>query len=298
MADQAPNILDTWPRYIATCADSLGGPDAFLDSWYERYMSRWPSLRSLFLRDYAEQRESWRELGATWIYPAARDRFSAMAKAHACLLKIIPTLDARYRAMLRGRAAMRYVVCVDMGFAGWAGRHSGHRVVFIGLAQIARLGWHRTGTLTDLVAHELGHHAHQTLRRRARLAESVGGPIGQLYGEGFAQRVGHLLGGGRWHQASGDWHDWLGRCKQRLPELAARFLQTLSGATDVRQFFGDWLDIDGLSMTGYYLGYRLIRSLEQRGMSLSQVARLNASDLQARGTAFLCQEAGMPNHPG
>jgi len=89
----------------------------------------------------------------------------------------------------------------------------------------------------------------------------------------------------------------LSRCRRRQSELAARFLQALRDAADVRPFFGDWLEMDGLSMTGYFLGYEFVRSLEKTGMSLSQIARLNASDLQARATAFLYQVAGAPNRP-
>jgi hypothetical protein len=295
MVSQAPQILDTWTHFVATAGDCVESADGFLDSWYGRYMSRWPSLRALFLRDYEEQGESWRELGAKFIYPPVRHRMPAMARAHASLLEIIPEIDGRYRALLGGRSAMRYVICVDMGFAGWAGRYGGRRAVFLGLAQIARLGWHRAAALRDLLCHELGHHAHGTWRRRARLPDSVRGAVGRLYGEGFAQRLGHVLGDGRWHQASGD---WLRRCRQQMPQLAARFLAAAQSSGDVRPFFGDWLSVDGLSMTGYFMGHEMIRSLERSGMSLAQIARLEASQVETTAIAFLQSFAHQRNTAG
>ena len=113
-------IVDTWPRFASVIAGQLGSAEAFLDAWHDRYLSRWPALRRKCLEDYAAQGESWRELGAKWIYPVVRDQMPRMARARANLLVVIPEVDARYRAIVGHAPRMQYVISVDMGFAGWS----------------------------------------------------------------------------------------------------------------------------------------------------------------------------------
>ena len=280
-------ILDTWPCFEETVACQMHTVDEFLTAWHDRYLSKWPSLRRMCLQDYAQQGESWRELGAKWLYPVARDRQSDMGRARRNLLATIPKIDASYRAVLGSRAAVRYVILVDMGFAGWAARYRGGRAVLLGLTQIVRLGWHHSAALADLVAHELGHHAHQIWRGQSRLGERMEGPFARLYREGFAQRFGQVLGGKGWHQASGEWRGWLRRCRQVLPSLAREFLEAANKEGDVRRFFGDWLEVRGLSMTGYFMGHGLVVSLENDGMSLKEIARLSEEAVSERAEAYL-----------
>jgi hypothetical protein len=56
--------------------------------------------------------------------------------------------------------------------------------------------------------------------------------------------------------------------------LARKFLATVRTHGDIRPFFGDWFELDGLSMTGYFMGHELIAGLERRGMSLRNIAQL------------------------
>lgn len=267
-------ITDTWPWYVGTVLPHLETADSFLDAWHDRYMSRWLAIRRMCLRDYEKQGESWRELGAKWTYPVVQSAHREMARGHAALLNALPDLDASYQVLTGGHSRIRYVILVDIGFAGWATSYRGRRAVLLGLAQIARLGWHRAACLRDLVGHELGHHSHQLWRHGKRGLKPVEGPFGQLYEEGFAQRLSRALGNRRWHQASGNWRGWLARCRRQLPRLARKFLATVRTHGDIRPFFGDWFELDGLSMTGYFMGHELIAGLERRGMSLRNIAQL------------------------
>lgn len=291
-------ILDTWPHFAATALKCLDSADAFLDAWHDQYLSRWPSLRRKCLDDYAQQGEDWHELATKWIYPVVRTQARRMAATRAKLLSVIPEFDARYRRLVERAPRMRYVVMVDIGSAGWATRYRGSRAVLLGLAQIARLGWHSRQSLRDLIAHELAHQAHSIWRRRARVKESPEGSVGRLYSEGFAQRMEHELAGASWHRHSQTWPGWLDECRRRAPALAARYLRAIRRGSDTRPFFGDWLAVDGLSATGVYLGHEFIRWLEASGMSLRDIAALPSEQVRQQAERFLKSTADSSLRPG
>ena len=286
-----PSILDTWPHYVKTMRGQLGSAEQFLDAWQHRYCCRWPALRRQCLQDYEDQGDSWRKCATRWLYPVVRRQAGRMAGARANLLEVIPQIDACYRALVQRAPRMRYVIMVDIGFAGWACDHGRCRTVLLGLAQIARLGWHYKRSLRDLTAHEVAHHVHGIWRLRARRNEPVPGALGELYSEGFAQRMGHLLGGEEWQQAARTWPNWLESCRRQRPRLAAKYLRAIRQDRTVRAFFGDWYQVEGLSMTGYNLGHAFMRWLEHSGMPLTHIAVLGAAELRERAEEFLSSAA-------
>jgi hypothetical protein len=284
-------ILDTWPRFAATALRCLDSAETFLDAWHDRYLSRWPSLRRKCLDDYAQQGEDWRALATKWIYPVVRTQARRMAQTRAKLLAVIPEVDARYRRLVKRAPRVRYVVMVDIGFAGWATDYRGSRAILLGLAQIARLGWHSRQSLRDLIAHELAHQVHGIWRRRARVKDSPQGAVDDLYSEGFAARMEHELAGASWHRHSQTWPGWLDECRRREPALAAQYLRAMRRGSDLRAFFGDWLALDGLSATGVYLGHEFIRWLEASGMSLREIAALPSAEVRRQAERFLKSRA-------
>ncbi|UCC68774.1 MAG: hypothetical protein JSV79_02240 [Armatimonadota bacterium] len=280
-----PCVLDTWPHFLETAADSLQSPTAFLAAWHDRYLSRWPSLRRIVVDRLLAEGAEWRETRARWVHPIVSDKLPAMRRARASLLAVIPKLDADYRAVVGRRARMRYVILVDLGHGGIPVRYRGGPAILLGLTSAAHMNWQTRAPLRDHVAHELGHCVQDVWRRRARIAEWSWTPLDTLHAEGFAQRMGELIGGGRWEPITDV--GWVQGCRLRLGDLAAGLLAAIRGKGDLRPFFASWHQADGLSMTGYFMGYEFIRSLEAAGMSLKEIARLKPGAVKARAMAFL-----------
>lgn len=196
-----------------------------------------------------------------------------MRQAHENLLAVcLPTVE-RARALLEHTDDLALVVYVGIGCgAGWATEYAGAPAILFGLENVAECGWTDQASLAGLVAHEVGHLAHDSLR--AALPPSSG-PFWQLFSEGFAQRCEHVaLGAETWHESRGlNAPGWLEWCREHTQWLAADFLRLADAAESVRDFFGSWYEIQGWRQCGYYLGHEVVRRLEAT-MPLRGVARI------------------------
>jgi hypothetical protein len=147
------------------------------------------------------------------------------------------------------------------------------------LENIAECGWERADALTGLIAHELGHVAHQHWRAQAgrQLNDSA---LAQLFDEGFAQVCESLiLRTDSFHQGvdskNADWFSW---CQAHQAFLAREFLCAVDAGESVSSFFGSWFEIEGHSETGYFLGHAVIKALLERGLALREIAVLEPQE--------------------
>jgi hypothetical protein len=207
-----------------------------------------------------------------------------MRTAHDNLRDACGPLYTRAEEALGFQSDAVFVIHVGIGCgAGWVTTYQNKPAILYGLENIVECGWSEPQALTGLVAHEVGHLAH--FHWRAQRAVPLGsGPLWQIYEEGFAQRCEHLvLGADTWHMNEGREDDWLTWCQGHGQWLATEFLRTVDEGGSVHRFFGSWLDIQGYSQTGYYLGHELIRELES-SMELSGVALLDSDDPRLRAS--------------
>ncbi len=267
-------ILDTFPRFLTWWERArANSPDEWADSWAMDYLAPWPELLALQVADYEAQGLDWRRIAQERIFPALDERLAAMRRARRHLLRLCGPTYERARAALGFEEATLFVIHVGIGCgAGWATRYADRRAVLFGLENIAECGWSDPDTIAGLIAHEIGHLAHQHWREQHGKPPETG-PWWQLYEEGFAQVCESLtLGGPHWHQTGGDegWLDW---CQANVAWLAAEFIAAADSGRSVHAFFGSWYDLQGRSQTGYFLGHAAVAALLTH-FDLKELARL------------------------
>lgn len=144
--------------------------------------------------------------------------------------------------------------------AGWVTEYRGRKTVLIGIEKIMELDWCGTDDMYGLIYHELGH-AYQGQygileRTFDNDADSF---LWQLFTEGVAMYFEQALVGspGYYHQDRDGWKAW---CDDHLEEIKADFDHDLKTMTFANQrYFGDWVEYNGRTDVGYYLGCRFAR---------------------------------------
>ena len=199
-------LLDTLPAFLGNWGKSRHlDVEAQIDRWAVEYLRPWPERRELQIEDYRLQGLDWREVARTRIFPELEQWQADMVLARDHLLNAIPEVVARIAATHGLSGELLCVIHVGLGCgAGWATQLHGRPAVLFGLENIAGCGWASREALMGLVAHELGHLLLDQQRREAGLAAGHG-PLGQLFEEGFAQRVA-LECTGTWHMLHGQEH--------------------------------------------------------------------------------------------
>ncbi len=278
-------VLDTYPQFLDFWHSARGEQlDDQIERWAAAYMAKWPELLAKQQADYAGQWVDWRQIARDRIFPYLEERLPAMAEAREHLLQIGPELHRRAQHALGFETDITLVIYVGIGCgAGWVTNYETRPAILFGLENIAECGWSDAEAIRGLVAHELGHVAHQTWRREGGLPEESG-PWWQLYEEGFAQRCEQLiLSQESWHESSQDSDDsWLTWCQEHKAWLAGEFLRAVQSGEAIARFFGSWYEIEGHSQCGYFLGCQVIQELEAY-MSLREIALLQDVEQWARG---------------
>jgi len=277
-------IIDAFPAFLSFWASNRGETiDAQINAWATGYMSGWPDLLKMQQDDYASQDVDWREIARDKVFPFLDERLPAMRAVHRHLLASCASTYVRAERVLGFQSDVVFVIYVGLGCgAGWVEPFRGSPAVLFGLENIAECGWSEPPALTGLVAHEIGHLAHDHWRS-AHGQERGTGPWWQLYSEGFAQRCEHvILDQDTWHEAGGineaDWLDW---CHEHKSWLATEFLRTVDAGESVRPFFGSWFHLRGRRQCGYFLGHELIRDMEATA-DLREIALLDNVELRFR----------------
>ena len=272
--DTFPAFLVYWDKAQYQCLDDQ------IEAWASEYMSQWPELLEKQIEDYTAQRLDWRQIAREKVFPYLGARLSALKEARSNLLEICAPIYLRAQDTLGFESDVIFVIYVGIGCgAGWVTPFRCSPAILFGLENIAECGWSDAEAITGLVAHEFGHLVHHHWRREH--GKPIGsGPWWQLYEEGFAQYCESvILDTQSWHQASESDDDWLEWCQSHKGWLAKEFLRRVDTAESISAFFGSWLDIEGKSETGYFLGHALVKDL-QKSLGLKGVALLD--DIEGR----------------
>jgi len=269
-------IIDIFPPFLDFWQETRHKPLAVqLDEWAAIYMAPWSELLNKQLDDYAELEVDWRIIAAEHVFPYLDQRLPAMKSIHSQLPDICAAAHNHAQEKLGLNCDLVTLFYVGIGCgAGWVTTYEDKPAILFGLENIAEEGWMKSSTLGGFVAHELGHVAHFHWREQANLADGSGA-WWQLYTEGFAQWVEHLLlGRPTWHMQDEQKKDWLGWCQENRSWLAAEFIRSVNTDESTRPFFGSWYDIQGYKQTGYFLGHELIQLLAA-DYSLHEIALID-----------------------
>lgn len=155
------------------------------------------------------------------------------------------------------------IIFIYLGFcisAGWATILGENFVIIFDLLKIKELKWTNLNKTCGLVSHEISHIIHMYLRGDIEKFENNQDPYFLIYIEGFAQWFGEKLTNENiWYPFNESDLDW---CQKNLNFLKKEFLIRVENNLKTLDFFGDWFDIKGKRMTGYFLGYNFIKFLE------------------------------------
>lgn len=152
--------------------------------------------------------------------------------------------------------------------AGWVTEIGGKTYILLGIEKILELDWCGVDDLNGLIYHELGHSYHKQFGKCPETQEE--NPqrgddfLRQLFSEGIAQFFEAALVGDRnyFHQDTGGWLMWCDIYRQTIKE---DFNEDLPFMTAENQcYFGDWVDYNGKSDVGYYLGARFVQWIGKR----------------------------------
>lgn len=72
--------------------------------------------------------------------------------------------------------------------------------------------------------------------------------------------------------------DWLDYCKNNLQKIASKYLTWIEKGKDTNKFFGNWYEIDGYSVIGYYLGHEVIKGI-QKTNELEKIALFSIEEV-------------------
>jgi hypothetical protein len=219
-----------------------------------------------------------------------------MKVAHQNLLRMCRPVHLRDQEVLGVELDVSFVIYVGIGCGtGWGTDVQGSQAVLPGLGSIGDCGWSGPQSTRGLLAHEIGHLAHDLWRADNGRCPGAG-PWWQLYHEGFAQWCEHIiLGRYGWHIMGNEIpngrkrEDWLEWCRQHRGWLAGEFLRVVNEGRSVRPFFGSWFHICGWEQCGYFLGHEMIKELRGDSTGLKEIALLE--DVEGPGRAIIGRKA-------
>lgn len=284
-------LIDTYP-FLRGKLSGDRSIDELISIW-EKYMSRFPDLFKLQVESYGESGADWREIAKEVVFTKLTDNLLFIEEAWLNLREAIPRAYAKFTGYWGTSLEVIFVVYVGIGCgAGWATEYQGRYAVLLGLESIAELRWHEMDDLEGLISHELAHIAHMLARglRPKEFEKLEEDPLFLLYSEGFAMRCEHIvLGCEKWRVATDE--KWLEQCKKQVSKLSSEYLRRVKAHEPVNEFFGHWLQVRGLSQTGYFLGHELVKSLEA-GMDLKDAAKLPVEKVRKLSLCFLQRAQG------
>ena len=149
--------------------------------------------------------------------------------------------------------------------AGWVTDYRGRKVILLGIEKMMELNWCGIGDMHGLIYHELGHvYQGQYGVFERTFDNDADSFLWKLFVEGVAMYFEQTLVGNPnyYHQDKNGWKEW---CDSHLKEIKKDFncdLRTMTYAN--QRYFGDWVEYDGHSDVGYYLGCQFVRYILSR----------------------------------
>ena len=195
--------------------------------------------------------------------------FEKLKMANNSFIKSTDRLDERIKNAIGIELQVDIIFCLGLcNGAGWATKLNKNFVVLLGVEKIIELGWYDFEKLSALIYHELGHIWQDTV---SGLQGEDG--LTQLYREGVAMYFEQLMAGdfNYYHQNKNGWLDW---CHANKNTLNTEYLRRLKTGENTQEFFGDWLNYQGYSDVGYYIGCEFIKWLSER-YPINELAKLD-----------------------
>jgi hypothetical protein len=283
------SLVDTYPLFRKYWNRArIRSIDDQIELWEKDYMGNYPELLKLQIENYRNLGIDWRKVAKERVFPELNDLLPYIEEAWQNLRGIIPETFEKFIKFWGRDFDVVFVLYVGIGCgAGWASEYNGRYAVLHGLENIAELKWHKPEALERLVLHELSHIAHMVFQGTSprEFEELEADPFFLLYSEGFATRCEHLIIGKETWLIAPD-STWLKWCKSNIAFLASEYLRRAEEKRPVNEFFGSWLNIEGKSQTGYYLGHEFIKYLENQ-MNPKEIATMNSRDIRIYAKKFL-----------
>ena len=253
-------IIDTYPAILQAYEESTFR----FDKWKVYIDSARPGASSLFISDI---KESLRNGNVSWekdylpILNAVAQNDELREKAHDSFCRATKNLTQTIQDKFGKGLDVDIIFYLGLcNGAGWATEYLGQKVVLLGLEKIMELNWCGIDDMYGLIYHELGHiyqAQYGTLKRT--FDNKRDSFIWQLFTEGIAMYFEQTLVSdpNYYHQDKDGWKEW---CDDHLREIKADFNRDLKTMTSANQrYFGDWVEYNGHSDVGYYLGCQFVR---------------------------------------
>jgi hypothetical protein len=287
----AVKVIDTFKDFVECFKDKLDvSVEDKIDLWEKCYISKYPELENNCKEDYESSGYRWRDIANTMAFNRTKNDFSKMKEAYSNILLILNDINEKVKMVFGLNLDINIVLYTGLcNSAGWVDFYDGKRAVLFGIDKIAELDWHTIEKLEPLAAHELCHVIHFRLRGEDNLPNAVernnyNKGIWRIYEEGFAQYFQNKL---LLNEIDSRGKEWTLKCKENKNELKKLYLKALQDEkTGVRNFFGDWFRVLGISDAGYFLGSELIKRLNKK-YDIELVAKLPFSDIRDEVLAFL-----------
>lgn len=255
-------IIDTYPAIL----EAFEGFAFCFEKWKSYIDSKLPDAYSFIVSDTKECLEAG---GVSWekdylpVLNAVVVNAELREKAHDSFYSITENLEHIIYDKFHKTLDVDIILYLGLcNGAGWATEYRGRKAVFLGIEKIMELNWCGIDDIYGLIYHELGHvyqGQYGTLKRTFdNHADTF---LWQLFTEGIAMYFEQTLIGdpGYYHQDKNGWKQW---CDDHLEEIKADFnrdLKTISYAN--QRYFGDWVEYNGRSDVGYYLGCQFIHDI-------------------------------------
>lgn len=149
--------------------------------------------------------------------------------------------------------------------AGWVEVIDNKTYILLGIEKIIELKWYDFKAMKGLIYHELGHAYHNEYTKLNQNFDNNRDKfIWQLFTQGVATFFEQTLIGdfNYYHEDKDSWKEW---CDLNLDKIKKDFDKDLSTMSfENQRYFGDWVNYQGKSNVGYYLGTKFIHYLNEK----------------------------------
>lgn len=258
--------------------------DEQIAAWQMFCNAQMPGLLDKLCREYATEPGGWQKIARERIWPHLSERMAAMECANRNIRATYSGICHRASRELGLGDPLLILSYVGIGNgAGWATRWNGGLAVFLGLENVAELGWESPASIEKLISHEIGHLFMMSVREDVE--NLTLDPLLALYEEGFAQHCEHvILGRETWGCSSQP--GWLEWCSRHERHLAQEYLRQMHDPQAWRRFYGSWYDVEGWRQTAYFMGCRMVQRMAA-SMGLRTLASLDEERIKSAAIDYL-----------
>lgn len=212
----------------------------------------------------------------------------ALTFLHDSFIEVTDNLNARIIECFGNELDVEIVLYLGLcNAAGWATNIDGKEVILLGVEKIIELNWIEVNSMRGLIYHELGHIYHKQYGNlHQHCNDNKQKFLWQLYIEGIAMCFEQILVNDLdfYHQNAGGWKEW---CDNHFLQIVKDFNNDLSTMNKKNQkYFGDWVNYNGYSDVGYYLGIKFVHFLMKK-YDFNHVINLNIDDICKLYCAFI-----------